>query len=69
MNCDVDVAAFGTIVPCGITDAGVGSLSDELGRDVSVAEVLPLARDAVLAALEGTLPLSERFIERGALTS
>lgn len=31
-----------TIVPCGIADAGVTSLSQELGRDVPVSEVLPL---------------------------
>jgi lipoyl(octanoyl) transferase len=41
LNCDCDLAAFDRIVPCGITDAGVTSLSAELGRDVSVAEVLP----------------------------
>jgi lipoyl(octanoyl) transferase len=29
------------IVPCGIPDAGVTSLSKELGRDVPVLEVLP----------------------------
>ncbi len=42
INCDPDLAQFSRIVPCGITDAGVTSLSRELGRDVSVAEVLPL---------------------------
>ena len=31
-----------TIVPCGIADAGVTSLSEELGRDVPVSEVLPV---------------------------
>ncbi len=42
LNCDCDVRAFDKIVPCGIRDAAVTSLSVELGRDVSVAEVLPI---------------------------
>ena len=42
INCDCDLAAFDAIVPCGIRDAGVTSLSAELGRDVTVAEVLPI---------------------------
>jgi lipoyl(octanoyl) transferase len=44
LNCDCDLRWADTIVPCGIADAGVTSLSLELGRDVTVAEVLPLAR-------------------------
>ncbi|GAA5114832.1 lipoyl(octanoyl) transferase LipB [Haloechinothrix salitolerans] len=59
INCNADLGAFGRIVPCGIVDAGVTSLSAELGREVTVAEVLPVARDAVLAALEGELPVSD----------
>ncbi|MFK5645090.1 lipoyl(octanoyl) transferase LipB [Ornithinimicrobium sp. LYQ121] len=43
LNCDCDLRWADTIVPCGIADAGVTSLSLELGRDVTVAEVLPLA--------------------------
>jgi lipoyl(octanoyl) transferase len=42
LNCDPDLTWFDRIVPCGISDAGVTSLSRELGRDVSVAEVLPV---------------------------
>ena len=42
LNCDCDLAWFDRIVPCGITDASVTSLSKELGRDVTVAEVLPV---------------------------
>nr|CEL18783.1 Octanoate-[acyl-carrier-protein]-protein-N-octanoyltransferase [Kibdelosporangium sp. MJ126-NF4] len=64
INCNADLAAFDRIVPCGIRDAGVTSLSWELGRDVTVAEVLPLARDAVLAALDGTLPVADHWLPR-----
>jgi lipoyl(octanoyl) transferase len=42
LNCDCDLAAYDRIVPCGIRDAGVTSLAAELGRDVTVAEVLPI---------------------------
>ena len=40
LNCDPDLGAFGAIVPCGIADAGVTSLSAELGRDVTVDEAI-----------------------------
>ena len=40
LNCDPDMAAFGAIVPCGIPDAGVTSLSAELGRDITVADAI-----------------------------
>jgi lipoyl(octanoyl) transferase len=42
LNCDVDLGWYDRFVPCGIADAGVTSLSAELGRDVTVHEVLPL---------------------------
>ena len=42
LNCDVDLAWYDRFVPCGISDAGVTTLSEELGRDVTVAEVVPL---------------------------
>jgi lipoyl(octanoyl) transferase len=42
INCDPDLSWFDRIVPCGIRDAGVTSLTKELGRDVPVAEVLPV---------------------------
>ena len=45
LNCDVDLAWYDRFVPCGIADAGVTSLSRELGRDVTVPEVLPLVED------------------------
>jgi len=42
LNCDVDLGWYDRFVPCGIADAGVTSLSAELGRDVTVAEMAPL---------------------------
>jgi lipoyl(octanoyl) transferase len=43
LNCDVDLGWYDSFIPCGISDAGVTSLSAELGRDVTVEEVAPLA--------------------------
>ncbi|QUR68013.1 lipoyl(octanoyl) transferase LipB [Mycobacterium spongiae] len=58
LNCDCDLSAFTPIVPCGIADAGVTSLSAELGRPVAVDEVRGAVADAVCDALDGVLPLS-----------
>jgi lipoyl(octanoyl) transferase len=44
LNCDNDLAWFDRIVPCGISDADVTTLSKELGRQVAVAEVLDPVR-------------------------
>ncbi len=65
LNCNPDLTAFDRIVPCGIRDAGTTSLTAELGRDVTVKEALPIVRDAVLAALEGQLPVTDdRWLPR-----
>ncbi len=52
LNCDPDLTAYDRIVPCGITDATVTSLSRELGRAVGVEQILPL--------LEQRLPVLSR---------
>ncbi|MBB4930794.1 lipoyl(octanoyl) transferase [Lipingzhangella halophila] len=54
LNCDNDVSWFDRIVPCGITDAGVTTLSLELGRDVTVAEVVPLTERHLADVLGAT---------------
>ncbi|GIH09377.1 octanoyltransferase [Rhizocola hellebori] len=42
LNCNPDMKFFDNIVPCGIKDATATSLSQELGREVTVDEVLPI---------------------------
>jgi lipoyl(octanoyl) transferase len=51
LNCDPDLTAFGSIVPCGIPDAGVTSLSAELGRDVTVADAIGPVEAAMMRVL------------------
>jgi lipoyl(octanoyl) transferase len=58
LNCDCDLSAFERIVPCGITDAGVTSISAELGRRVGVDDVRSAVADALCDALDGRLALS-----------
>jgi lipoyl(octanoyl) transferase len=53
LNCDCDLDAFSSIVPCGLADAGVTSLTAELGHRVSVDDVAGLVADAVRDALDG----------------
>ena len=42
LNANPDLSAYDRIVPCGLTDVTVTSLSGELGRDVTVQQILPL---------------------------
>jgi lipoyl(octanoyl) transferase len=58
LNCNPDLSWFDRIVPCGIADAGVTSLTAELGREITVADALPIV-EKYLPALTGELePLS-----------
>jgi lipoyl(octanoyl) transferase len=43
LNCDADLSWADAIIPCGIADAGVSSLTLEAGRPVTVQDVVPYA--------------------------
>jgi lipoyl(octanoyl) transferase len=60
LNCDCELDAFESIVPCGITDAGVTSISAELGRRVGVDDVRSAVADAVRDALDGRLAVQRQ---------
>ncbi|MFC4532288.1 lipoyl(octanoyl) transferase LipB [Sphaerisporangium dianthi] len=51
LNCANDPSWFNRIIPCGIRDAGVTSLSAETGRRITVDEVLPFAEKRLAEAL------------------
>jgi lipoyl(octanoyl) transferase len=44
LNCSNEFDAYRTIVACGLADAGVTSISRELGRTVTPADVVPLVQ-------------------------
>ncbi|HET7902328.1 MAG TPA: lipoyl(octanoyl) transferase LipB [Candidatus Nanopelagicales bacterium] len=52
LNCDCDLSWFDRIVPCGISDAGVTSLTAELGRTFTVLDALPMVEARLADGLE-----------------
>jgi lipoyl(octanoyl) transferase len=58
LNCTTDLSWFDAIVPCGLADRGVATLSELAGREVSVAEMAPVvaARFAEVFGLALTAP-------------
>ena len=51
LNCDNDLGWAEVIIPCGIADAGVSSLSREAGRRITVQDVLPYAEKHLVDVL------------------
>ena len=52
LNVNPDLSAYSKIVPCGIADAKVTSLSAELGRSITIEEVMPVLKKHVFPMLE-----------------
>ncbi|WP_149822552.1 lipoyl(octanoyl) transferase LipB [Streptomyces tailanensis] len=63
LNVNPDNVWFDRIIPCGIRDAGVTSLANELARDITIAEVLPVAEKHLREVLENA-DLKPREVER-----
>ena len=53
LNCDNSFEAYDKIVACGLADAGVTSISRELGRTVTTAQVVPIVQGAFIDDLVG----------------
>jgi len=51
LNVNPDLTAFSRIVPCGLPDAEVTSISKELGRNVTVSEAIPTVEKYLYEAL------------------
>jgi lipoyl(octanoyl) transferase len=52
LNVNPDLSAYSKIVPCGIADAKVTSLTAELGRSITIEEVVPVLKKHILPMLE-----------------
>ena len=51
LNVNPDLTAFDAIIPCGISDAAVTSLARELGREITIDEVVPVVEKHLYEAL------------------
>jgi len=56
LNCNNDLSGFDRIVPCGITDAGVTTLSGELGKEITVSDVRASAIANLIRVFEPLTP-------------
>ena len=52
LNVNPDLSAYTKIIPCGIANAKVTSLSAELGRNITIDEVMPVLKIHILSMLE-----------------
>ncbi|WP_417511737.1 lipoyl(octanoyl) transferase LipB [Microbacterium sp.] len=50
INCDNTLSGFGGIIPCGIADAGVTTMSEVAGREVSPADIVDAVSSAFVTA-------------------
>ena len=58
LNVTTDLSDFGVIVPCGIADKAVTSLSAELGREVQVSEVMDVIQGSCASVFDARVSFS-----------
>lgn len=63
LNCDNTLEFYDYVVPCGIADAGVTTMSAQLRRDVSVAEMTAPLLGALDDALAGRLVVADHTFD------
>lgn len=51
LNVNPDLSYFDRIIPCGIADAGITSLANELNREITIEEVAPVVERHMYEAL------------------
>lgn len=52
LNVNPDLTAYSKIIPCGIADAKVTSFEAEIGRNITIEEVMPILKKYILPMLE-----------------
>jgi lipoyl(octanoyl) transferase len=66
LNCTTDMSWYEAIVPCGLTDHGVASLSEVAGREVTVEEMIPRMMDHFETVFDRRLVTAEVALLSGA---
>lgn len=63
LNCNNTLEYYQYVIPCGISDAGVTTLSAELGREVSCEEMTQPLLEALDAAFSGKLQVADHTFD------
>ncbi|MCS4492416.1 lipoyl(octanoyl) transferase LipB [Corynebacterium sp. ES2715-CONJ3] len=63
LNCCNTLKYYDHIIPCGIADAGVTTLSVELGREITVEEMIEPTLTALEHAFAGSLAVSDHSFD------
>jgi lipoyl(octanoyl) transferase len=63
LNCTTDLSWYDAIVPCGLTDQGVTTLTQLAGREITVAEMMPLVATRLMERFGLALEDTESYVD------